>query len=75
MKKPVARKAVEINPLEAWRERFGWTRTRAAAELGLHVTTYLAYERGAYWDGSETKIPRYVLLAAAAIAQGIPPLK
>ena len=75
MKKPVTRKPEPINPLEAWRGRFGWTRTRAAAELDLHHTTYRAYETGAYWDGVKSRIPRHVLLAAAALAHGIPPIK
>ena len=75
MKKPVTQKPVAINPLVAWRTRFVWTRTHAALELGLHHTTYRAYETGAYWNDTKSRIPRYVLLAAAAIAQGIPPLK
>ena len=75
MEKPVAQTPSASNPLVAWRARFEWTRTRAAAELGLHPTTYRAYETGAYWDGIKSRIPRYVLLAAAAIAQGIPPIK
>jgi hypothetical protein len=75
MKKPVPQTPTSINPLEAWRGRFGWTRTRAAAELGLHQTTYRAYETGSYWDGIESRIPRYVLLAAAALAHGIPPIE
>ena len=74
-KKPITPKPAAINPLVAWRTRFEWTRTRAAAELGLHPTTYRAYETGAYWDGIKSRIPRYVLLAAAAIAQGIPPIE
>ena len=75
MKKPVPQTPTSINPLEAWRTRFGWTRARAAAELGLHPTTYLAYETGSYWNGKETKAPRHVLLAAAALAHGIPPIE
>ena len=74
-KKSVPQKPVAINPLVAWRGRFGWTRTRAAAELGLHQTTYRAYETGSYWDGRESRSPRYVLLAAAALAHGIPPIE
>ena len=75
MKKPITRKPEPINPLAAWRLRFGWSRTRAAAELGLHPTTYLAYETGSYWNGKATKAPRHVRLAAAALAHGIPPIE
>ena len=46
-----------------------------AAELGLHPTTYLAYETGSYWNGKATKAPRQVRLAAAALAHGIPPIE
>ncbi len=59
--------------LKAWRERLSWTKTRAAAELGLSPNGYAAYEAGR-WNGKPRPIPRHIALACAAIAHGLPPI-
>lgn len=50
-----------------WRERLGLTRIEAAALLGMGRNQPQRYEDG-------QPIPRYVALACAAIAHGIPPI-
>lgn len=56
--------------LIAWRQRLGIrSRAEAARRLGLSRNAYTGYEEG------RTKIPRYIALACAAIAHGVPPIK
>ena len=55
--------------LEAWMARLHFNKFKAATELGIARTTLDRYLEGA------TEIPRYIALACAAIAQGIPPIK
>lgn len=50
-----------------WRERLGFTRIEAAAALGMGRNQPQRYEDG-------QPIPRYVALACAAIAHGLPPI-
>jgi transcriptional regulator with XRE-family HTH domain len=49
--------------LIAWRKRLGLTAKSAAAELGLSINGYAAYERGTAPDGRRRPIPRHVELA------------
>jgi len=57
------------NTITAWRSRLGLTISGAAEQLGCARNSLAAYEAG------RTPIPRYIALACAAIAQGIPPIK
>lgn len=52
----------------AWRERLHLNRVEAASALGMSRNTVTAYEQG------RVSIPRYVALACAAVAQGVPPI-
>jgi len=52
----------------AWRNRLGWGKAEAADHLGMGRNTAARYEAG------ENAIPRYVALACAALAHGIPPI-
>jgi predicted transcriptional regulator len=54
--------------LTSWRQRMNWTKTRASAELGLSPNGIAGYESGRW------PIPRYIALACAAIAHGLPPI-
>lgn len=53
--------------LTAWRKRLRLSKVGAARALGCSAVTVLKYERGI------TPIPRYIALACAAIALGVPP--
>ena len=53
--------------LLAWRNRLGLNQTGAALSLGTSRNYYMAMEAG------RSKIPRYIALACAAIALGVPP--
>lgn len=55
--------------LIAWRTRLGLKKAGAARALGVSRNSYAAYEDGA------RPIPRYVALACAAIAFGLPPME
>jgi len=55
--------------LRRWRKRLGLTQRKAAEALGLSLRGYATYEYG------EMPTPLTVLLAAAAIAHGIPSLR
>lgn len=52
----------------AWRQRLGYTKTEAAAALGLSPNMPRYYERG------DTEIPRYIALACAAVSYGLQPM-
>jgi len=54
--------------LTKWRERLGLTKSAAAKELGCSRDSLLI------WESGEHPIPRYIALAAAAIAHGLPPI-
>jgi len=53
----------------AWRERLGFTKSKAAIVLGLSRNSVIAYETGA------KPIPLHVALACAALAHGLPPIE
>ena len=58
-----------MNPddFHAWRVRMGYSRMRAARELGC------GENQPAIWEAGKTPIPPYIALACAAIAWGLPP--
>jgi transcriptional regulator with XRE-family HTH domain len=57
-----------MNPtaLIAWRKRMNLNQTEAAEAIGISRRSLHTYEKG------EAEIPKYVGLACAAIALGIP---
>lgn len=55
------------NDFIEWRKRLGFNRTEAAEALGLGRNQPKRYEEG-------QTIPRYIALACAAIALGVPPM-
>lgn len=66
--------------LTAWRTRLGWTKAKAAGELGLSLNGYAAFERGyvlgsvgchGYRTSYPRPIPKHVALACAAVEHGI----
>jgi len=54
--------------LAAWRQRLRLNVGQAAAALGCGRNSITRWESGA------AEIPRYIALACAAIAQGLPPI-
>lgn len=56
--------------LKAFRERMGWNRSELAEHLGADRKTV-----GRYEDGKTKPIPKYVALACAALAHGLPPME
>jgi DNA-binding XRE family transcriptional regulator len=58
------------NPIIAWRERHGLTQTAAAAALGCGRRSLQAWE-----NERAGQIPLYILLACAAVALKIRPVK
>lgn len=54
--------------LTAWRQRLGLSKVAAAEALGCSRDALLKWEQGKY------PVPRYIALAAAAIAHGLPPI-
>lgn len=50
-----------------WREARGFNRLQAEAALGISRETIRAYETGRH------AVPRYIALACAAVAAGLPP--
>ena len=59
--------------LIAWRTRLGYSKAKAARELGLSRNAYWGYEAGR-WNGKARTIPKYVALACAALLAGLEPL-
>ncbi len=55
--------------LTAWMTRLGLNKSEAASTLGIARSTL-----DRYLDGS-VRIPRYIALAAAAVAHGLPPIR
>lgn len=55
------------NDFLEWRKRLGFNRTEAAEALGLGRNQPQRYEEG-------QPIPKYIALACAAIAFGLPPI-
>jgi transcriptional regulator with XRE-family HTH domain len=53
--------------LIAWRARRNWSKAEAARQLGISPNAYLYYERGKW------PIKKWLALACAALALGIPP--
>lgn len=58
---------MSADEFKAWREHMGFNRSEAARQLGLGRNMPQRYED----EGVE--IPRYVALACAALAFGLPP--
>lgn len=54
--------------LKAWRLRMRLKVRDAAERLGVSVDTYSRMER-------KTRVPRYIPLACAALAYGLPPME
>lgn len=58
--------------LSAWRAKMGYTQRDAAAALGVQLTAYQQWERGArFRDAKPVVIDRRTALACAALAAGI----
>ncbi len=53
--------------LVLWRERMGYTRQEAAAEIGCSIRSMVNWETG------QLQPPRYIGLAMAALALGMKP--
>lgn len=53
----------------AFRERMGWNRTELSEALDIDRRTARLYEEGA------RPIPRYIALACASLAMGVPPME
>lgn len=50
-----------------WRTQLGLSRSQVAEALGVGINQPKRYEEG-------QKIPRYIALACAAVAHGVPPI-
>jgi transcriptional regulator with XRE-family HTH domain len=50
-----------------FRKRFGWSQAEAARKLGCSPRSIFNWEQG------QNQIPKYIALAAAAVAMNIPP--
>lgn len=57
-----------------WRGRMGLSQRAAAAKLGLSLPAYQAHERGASFAGQAREPSRALLLACAALENGIDPV-
>lgn len=53
---------------EAFRVRMGWNRSELSAALGMDRKTTARQLEG------KSPVPRYIALACAALAQGLPPM-
>ena len=63
-------KAMDRNPLVAWRARLKLTQSEAATAIGCGRRSLQAWE-----NEREEQIPRYILLACAALERGVKPIK
>lgn len=54
--------------LTAWRQRLGLSKVGAAEAIGCHRDAI------AKWEAGKHPIPRYIALACAAVAHGLPPI-
>jgi len=62
--------------LLAWRKRMGWLQREAAEAFNVSLTTYQTWEceyRHSHPKGP-FQVPKHVLLAAAAIENGLKPI-
>jgi DNA-binding XRE family transcriptional regulator len=60
--------------LAAWRAHMAMTQRAAAESLGVSLSTYQQWERGAsFRDGAPMQPDTRTALACAALAAGIPP--
>lgn len=55
-----------------WRSTLGWSKRRAADELGVSYAMYRWYEAGER-EGRPVEIPRPVALACSALLHRLPP--
>jgi transcriptional regulator with XRE-family HTH domain len=55
----------------AWRKRMGWTKVRAARELGISQASVSLYEKGERYDlpGVPVTIPRAIVLSCKLLEQ------
>lgn len=58
-----------------WRDRVGLSQRDAAAALGMSLSAFQEQERGASFAGAPREPSRALLLACAAIEQGIEPIR
>lgn len=68
----VAKKPVDESKADAfrrWMKRLSLSDSQASLALGLSRNTVMVYRRG------ESQIPHYVMLACAAVAQGLREIK
>ena len=63
-------KAMDRNPIVAWRARLKLTQSDAAAAIGCGRRSLQAWE-----NEREEQIPLYILLACAALERGVKPIK
>lgn len=61
--------------LARWRARVGLSQRAAAEALGMSLSGYQELERGCSFDGTPRLARQVVLLAAAAVEAGLPPVK
>lgn len=63
--------------LLSWRKRMGWTQKQAANALDVSVTTYQTWENQYRYSAprGSFEVPKYILLAAAAIECSISPIQ
>lgn len=59
---------MKAEEFKAWRERMGLKKIEAAEALGISRNMPQRYEDGL------APIPRYIALACAAVAHGLPPI-
>lgn len=63
---PPERKEPTAQTLIAWRERMGYSQRDACEELGCSRTAL------GQWEQGKQPVPRYIGLACAALAMGMP---
>lgn len=61
--------------IASWRARIGLSQRAAAEALGMSLSGYQEQERGAGFDGRPREAPRVLLLACAALEQGLGPVQ